>query len=168
MVMSGPPLPLKVYHLDLKARLPWLREIEKRKEPLEGEEGVEAEEERGREAETPAGEGTTEPVGDLRRKGDISGSLSEHSLQSQLLIQQAPPTDHTPSGSLGDIPFQFHHDGMEQSLPSLPPKDYPSQLPDLPPRDYPTPSSHTRPLEQTGDLLADNDYYTQMINTFDS
>ena len=100
MVMSGPPLPLKVHHLDLKARLPWLREIEKRKEPLEGEEGVEAGGERGREAEAPAGEGTTEPVGDLRREGGISGSLSEHSLQSQLLIQQAPPTDHTPSGSL--------------------------------------------------------------------
>ena len=90
----------------------------------------------------------------------ISGDITLH---NQLLTHQAIPTNHTASGSLEDIPFQLHGDGMESGLPPLPAKDYDSPL-DLPPRDYPVSPDHVKPLERTGDLISDDDYYAQMMN----
>ena len=94
----------------------------------------------------------------------ISGEIYLH---NQLLTHQGMPTNHTHSGSLGDIPFQLHGDGMELGLPPLPAKDYDSPL-DLPPRDYPVSPDHVKPLERTGDLISDDDYYAQMMNVVNS
>ena len=158
--------PLQVHHLDLTSRLPWLKDKQKKFKKEGEEEGEIAavtageEEDEQKEAEIVASE--------LLGTGgeNSSGAISEHPLH------KATPTDHPASDSLGDILFQYN-DGTEPSLPPLPPKDYDlspaDQLSfDLPPRDYPMSADHVKPLEQTGDLISDADYYAQMMNNFNS
>ena len=61
----------------------------------------------------------------------------------------------------------IHGDGMESGLPPLPAKNYDSPVA-LPPRDYPVSPDHVKPLERTGDLISDDDYYAQMMNVLNS
>lgn len=144
---------LQVHHLDLASKLPWLKQGEQKqskKEAYKREDSTTVI--AGREE---AGVGREDELQALDTEGDkLSGDISEHSLHSS---------------KLGDSPFQFHDDGMDLSLPPLPPKDYdlsPTDLSplDLPPRDYPMSSDHVKPLEWTGDLISDDDYYAQMMN----
>lgn len=113
-------------------------------------------------------DGSSELQGQDVERDKLSGDIFGHPLHSQVLCQ-ATPTSPTHSSSLGDSPFQFHNEGMDSSFPPLPPKDYdlsPTDLPplDLPPRDYPMSPDHVKPLEWTGDLISDDDYYAQMMN----
>ena len=139
--------------MDLTSKLPWLKQEEQkqsRKEADKGEESTAVT--AGREE---AGVGAEDELQVLDNEGDkLSGDTAGHSLHSS---------------KLGDSPFQFHDDGMDPSLPPLPPKDYdlsPTDLSplNLPPRDYPMSPDHVKPLEWTGDLISDDDYYAQMMN----
>ena len=171
MVIQPLCLLFKVHHLDLKSRLPWLKNKQKnqKEEAVEDEQGVGVtgeDNDEQRETEVVAEEGTSEAQ---ETEGDnFASGISEHSLHSQLLIHQTTPTDHTPQGSLGKLSFQLQSDGMELRPPTLPPKDYPSQSADLPPRDYPVSSAQPKTHEQTGDLISDDDYYAQMMNDFNT
>ena len=121
-----------------------------------------------RETKVVAEEGTSEAQETEGENFASPSGISEHSLHSQLLIHQTTPTDHTPQGSLGELSFQLQSDGMELRPPTLPPKDYPSQSADLPPRDYPVSTAQPKTLQQTGDLISDDDYYAQMMDDFNT
>ena len=147
---------LQVHHLDLSSKLPWLKQDEQKQSRNEADKREEsiavtaATEEAGIGGE----DGSSELQALDTERDKLSGDISGHSLHSS---------------KLEDSPFQFHSDGMDPSLPPLPPKDYdlgPTDLPplDLPPRDYPMSPDHVKPLEWTGDLISDDDYYAQMMN----
>ena len=82
--------------------------------------------------------------------------------------EQTTPTNHTPNPL--EIEFEDENEGWDQ--PPLPPKDYydlNSSLPDLPPRDYPATTSEViQTLQNSGDLISDDDYYAQMMNAHNS
>jgi hypothetical protein len=136
-----------VHHLDFSSKFAWLKDKVKRK--------VKDEEE----GEEEGGHGESQQTGE------------QNQLETNTTAdppEQTTPTDHTPDPL--KIEFEDDNDGNGWDMPPLPPKDYLDEsLPDLPPRDYPTTTSeHIKPLEQTGDLISDDDYYAQMMNALNS
>lgn len=109
-----------------------------------------------RKTSTDEGDTTVEEDGDDRV--NVLQTLEEdtHAGSDHPLNQTTSTTD----GSVTDISFQGLNSGMESNPPPLPERGY-----DLPPRDYPMSPDHTKPLEQTGDLISDDDYYAQMMNS---
>ena len=100
--------------------------------------------------------------GEGEEEGESQQTGEQNQLKTNTTPEQTTPTDHTPD------PLKIDdNDGNGWDMPPLPPKDYLD--PDLPPRDYPTTTSeHIKPLEQTGDLISDDDYYAQMMNALNS
>ena len=174
-----------VHRMDLKERLPWLKDLASVKktttegQPVEGESGTpEIEravaEDRGLENRTLSSKHThSDP------RTVVQQALSRHSstdeipvyLQNGETLPELPPKDYpkqlTPedhSVTHGQRQPLTHHQNHQITLPDLPPKDYPKQNS---PGDHPMAEggqSHTAGGGYQNDLLADNDYYALMMN----
>ena len=180
-----------VHRMNLKERLPWLKDLATVKktttegQPVEGESGTP---EISRVVMSPDSGVTKEDLenGGLSSKHTHSdphtvvqqalGHLSSTDeipvhLQNGETLPELPPKDYPTQLTLEDHPETqgqrqplTHHQNHQTTLPDLPPKDYPKQKS---PEDYPKAEggqSHTAGGGHQSDLLADNDYYALMMS----
>lgn len=156
-----------IHHIDLKERLPWLKEVEEKQEDENAQ-------------EVPTGQ-QMEAAAPNQREGVASPDsgmmdhLSEAEVEFDLDVEGLPPqhessTDRDAPTS-DHVPVHLRNGGLdhvrESQFPSLPPRDYPKQLP---PKDYPK-LTESQPAEiqkrhpLQNSLLGDTDYYALMMNT---
>ena len=154
----------EVHRMDLKERLPWLKEVAERKaqsvteeagtgevgSPVSGERGGEP----GKRDVASPDSGVMEQLSDAGLDSDGTNVSPEHTHATARHDQLQGPED---------IPVQFQNGELEHGsrtdTPNLPPRDYPTQLP---PKDYPKSESRKKGVAQD-DLFGDDDYYTQML-----
>ena len=173
-----------VHRMNLKERLPWLKDLASVKKTTEGQpvEGESGTHEISREVVSP----------DSGIMEEDRGLSSKHTHSDPHTVVQQALSHHS---STDETPVHLQNG---ETLPKLPPKDYPKQftpedhsitqgqrqplthhqntLPELPPKDYPKQrspddytkaeggQSHTAGGGYQNDLLADNDYYALMMN----
>lgn len=177
-----------VHRMNLKKRLPWLKDLASVKKTTTGRQPVEGESGTPREVVSPDSGVTEEDLenGGLSSKHThsdpntvVQQALSRHSstdeipvhLQNGETLPELPPKDYpkqlTPedhSITQGQRQPLTHHQNHQNTLPELPPKDYPKQKS---PEDYPKAKggqSHMAGGGYQNDLLADNDYYALMMS----
>ena len=177
-----------VHRMNLKERLPWLKDLASVKkittegQPVEGKSGTL---ENSREVVSPDS-GVMEEERGLSSKHThsdphtvVQQALSRHSstdeipvhLQNGETLPKLPPKDYPKQLTAEDHSITqgqrqplTHHQNHQKTLPELPPKDYPKQKS---PEDYPKAEggqSHTAGGGYQNDLLADNDYYALMMS----
>lgn len=146
-----------VHRMNLKERLPWLKDREPIKEEVTENQqpGVDDD---NRDVLSP--DSGVDQLSDVEDLGETP--KHEHS-QSHKIVEQSP-VHHTQTTSTDEIPVHLQNGGLDM-LPALPPRDYPKQLP---PKDYPKMTDsegqpHTAGTAYQNDLLADNDYYSLMM-----
>ena len=139
-----------IHHLDLRERLPWLKAAAK-KAGTENEGRVTSPDSgvdpHSPEETSPSHDSQLEPV----ENDHHSTAGSVHSLLQNGHLEEIylPPKD-------------YHED-------SLPPKDYPhsTEAEAVPPKDYPkSVKPENKPAGSQAEVLADDDYYSMMMNGF--
>jgi len=115
-----------VHRMNLKERLPWLKDREPIKEEVTENQqpGVDDD---NREVLSP--DSGVDQLSDVEDLGETP--KHEHS-ESQKIVEPSP-VHHTQTTSTDEIPVHLQNGGLDM-LPALPPRDYPKQLP---PTDYP-------------------------------
>ena len=157
----------EVHRMDLKERLPWLKEeaAKRRAKSIAEEAGT-------GDGGTPMGEGGGGGERDVvSPDSGVMEQLGEAGFDSDIANLSPEHTHTTPqhllhtSKSPEDIPVHLQNGELEHGTqtditPDLPPRDY---LIQFPPRDYPKSESRKHGAARN-DLLDDDDYYTLMLN----
>ena len=149
-----------VHRMNLKERLPWLKDRAPIKEETTEDEQPGAAD-NDREVVSP----DSGVMDHLSEGEDVVGQPPEHEHSESRTIVEQSPTHHTQTKHTDEIPVHLQNGGLD-TLPALPPRDYPKQLP---PKDYPKMANlegqpHTAETGYQNDLLADNDYYSLMMD----
>lgn len=148
----------EVHRMDLKERLPWLKEqtAELRAKSVIEEAGT-------GDVGSPTGaSGGVEERDVVSPDSGVMEPLSDAGLDSDG-TNVSPEHTHNQLPGPEDIPVHFQNGelehGTQTDTPNLPPRDYPIQFP---PKDYPKSETRKKGVAQD-DLFGDDDYYTQML-----